>query len=218
VRCAVVLATTAFIVGYTFWFSGVLRWPIRESAAHFLTALSPSLGSGLTNIMLFVIVPGAIVTVLGARASELGLGRPAVGTSSAAAWILAPFAFAGAARAIAISLPMPIIAVVVLRNAMSNGFSEEFFFRGLWFAHARAVMRTDWALLIQAIAFALLHVGTSLHDEPNALGIVANIIALNLPMGYLLGLIVLRTQSLWLPAAIHTAIDASRNLLGMYAP
>lgn len=109
-------------------------------------------------------------------------------------------------------LTLPALALYLVHNVLSNGFSEEFISRGLIMAHLRAFMRTDWALLAQALAFALFHLATSLHDEPTALGIVANIIALNVPMGVVFGMLALRTRSLALPAALHTVLDTHRNV------
>jgi membrane protease YdiL (CAAX protease family) len=80
------------------------------------------------------------------------------------------------------------------------------------YSHLRAFTRTEWALVLQALVFALMHLGGSMHDEPNLLGIFANIIALNAPMGYVMGRIAVRTRSLALPTAIHLVLDTERNV------
>ena len=212
-RSACVIAATLLVCAYVFWFGGALNAPVLAvRVVDYLVGLAPALTSGVPNFVLFVVVPGALVFALGARPCELGLGRPTPGTGPAAAVCLAPFAIAWLVRVSSGALTPSPLGVAILHNALSNGFSEEFLFRGLWLGHARAFMRTDWALLIQAIAFALMHLGTSLHDEPNALGILANVIALNVPLGFILGLIALRSGSIWLPELIHMAYDTTRHV------
>jgi membrane protease YdiL (CAAX protease family) len=44
------------------------------------------------------------------------------------------------------------------------------------------------------------------------LGALANVIALNAPMGYVMALIALRTRSLALPVVIHVALDTERSV------
>jgi membrane protease YdiL (CAAX protease family) len=58
----------------------------------------------------------------------------------------------------------------------------------------------------------LFHLGASMHDEPNLLGILANVIALNMPFAYVMGLVALRTRSLALPAVVHLSIDTTGHL------
>lgn len=79
-------------------------------------------------------------------------------------------------------------------------------------SHTRAFVSTEWALIIQAVVFALLHFGGSLHDEPGLIVVLANVIALNLPMGYSLGRAALRTRSLFLPTVVHVALDTTRSV------
>ena len=211
-RTAIVLVATAAVYIYTFWFGGELTAPIIDRFVSIFARQVPELKAGLINFTLYAVAPGTLVFACGARLREVGLGRPARGTLLCLVVYCVPFVTAWVVHMKSTKIALPMLGIYLLRNILSNGFSEEFLFRGLWLAHARAFLRTDWALSIQALGFAFLHLGTSLHDERTGLGIVANIVALNAPLGYVLGIIALRTKSLWLPIAIHTAYDTSRTI------
>jgi len=215
-----VLARTLFVAAFAvlvfclaFDFAGyrVAPWFYHAFLAVQRTVL-PSLGSASPKFILTALVPGLVVLALGARPREIGLGRGARGTLWATLACTSPFLIAFVVRLLQGRLSLAQLGVYVAHNVLSNGFSEEFLSRGLILAHARAFMRSDWALLVQALAFAAFHLGVSMRDEPTTIACIANVIALNGPMGYLLGLMTLRTRNLVLPSALHTAFDTVRNV------
>lgn len=211
-RVVVVAVFAALIFVHSFAFNGVHMVPVVDSAYWHTYLLAPRLGTGLPNFVLYALLPGVLVLALGARLREIGLGRPARGTLLAIAACTGLFVLSWIFRLAQGHLTLSALALYLAHNALSNGFSEEFSSRGLILAHLRAFMRSDWALLVQALCFALLHVAASVHDEPTMLGVFANIISLNMPMGIVFGMMALRTRSVALPATLHTALDTVRNV------
>lgn len=64
----------------------------------------------------------------------------------------------------------------LLRNCLSNGFSEELLWRGLLFTRLRRFFRTEWALLLPAMLFGMWHFGYDYTDSNrNLLFTVADI-------------------------------------------
>lgn len=214
-RMAVVLATTLAIVGvYTLWFPGIIKlpWlgPIYRGIEH-----AVPLGSGPFNFLLYALIPGVILLLLGTKLRELGLTRsaPRTGLAAIPCFIL-PAIFVVMAM-LKGHWTVGMLAWWVAHNFLSNGFSEEFFTRGMVFSHARAFLRKDWALFAQAMIFSLLHFGVTLGPEEhgNVIMAIANVISENTPMAIVMGLMALRTRSLLLPALVHTSLDTMKDLV-----
>lgn len=190
----------------------VIALPRLESALNWIANLAPSLGSGLPNFTLFVLLPGILVVALGARRRELGLTRPTKRTILATLLVISLFLLSWIWRMAHGQPTISMLGLFLLHNLLSNGFSEEFQTKGLVLSHLRAWMRTEWALVVMALLVALLHSADAIHNEPNVIGILANGIALNVPMNYFLGRAALRTRSLFLPVIVHLTFDTTRNV------
>ncbi len=166
------------------------------------------------NFVLLALLPGLLLLALGTKPRALGLSRPVRG-SGRATWA---------------ALAVPIVLVIVafargrlsvlgllgllIHNFFSNGFSEEFSARGVVFSHLRAVVRTDWAMVGQALFFSLLHFGGTIAEEHgNVSLIVANVVAENFPIAIALGVMALRSRSLVMPTAVHVSLDTMKDLL-----
>jgi membrane protease YdiL (CAAX protease family) len=71
-------------------------------------------------------------------------------------------------------------------------------------SHLRAFVGIGWALLGQALAFALLHFHPAGAEERAApWRSIAEDLALNLPVGLAFGFLAVRSRSLLLPTALH---------------
>ncbi len=211
-RAVVVAVFGVLLFVHSFAFNGVHVLPALDWAYRHTAWLAPSLGTGLPNFVFWALVPGLLVLALGARLREIGLRRPARGTLWAMTACTGLFLLSWIFRFAQGHLTLPMLALYLVHNLLSNGFTEEFSCRGLILSHLRAFVRTDWAVLAQALLFALFHLASSMHDEPTTLGILANIIALNMPMGIVFGMMALRTRSIALPAVLHTVLDTERNV------
>jgi hypothetical protein len=212
VRAMIVAAAVAVTFLHLLGANRVMAVPYLESALRGIARLAPSLGSGLPNFAMFVLVPGVLVIALGARRRELGLTRPAKGTLIATLAATGLFLISWIWRMTHGGPTIPMLGFFLVHNFLSNGFSEEFQTKGLVLSHLRGFMQTEWALAVMAILVALLHSADAIHDEPTVIGILANRIALNVPMNYFLGRAALRTRNLFLPVAVHLALDTTRNV------
>jgi membrane protease YdiL (CAAX protease family) len=211
-RSVVVAGAIALTFAHLLAVNKVIALPRLETALQAIANLAPSLGSGLPNFTLFVLLPGVLIVALGARRRELGLTRPTRRTVLATLLVISLFLLSWIWRLAHGQPTISALGLFLLHNLLSNGFSEEFQTKGLVLSHLRAWMRTEWALVVMALLVALLHSADAIHDEPNLIGILANGIALNVPMNYLLGRAALRTRSLFLPVMVHLTFDTTRNV------
>ena len=211
-RSLVVAASIAVTFLHLLAANKVLALPGLESALAWVANLAPSLGSGLRNFFIFALAPGLLVIALGARRRELGLTRPAKGTYLATLAVTGLFLLSWAWRMTHGGPSVPLLGLFLAHNLLSNGFSEEFQSKGLVLSHLRGLVATEWALVVMSLLVALLHSADAVHDEPGVIGVLANGIALNVPMNYFLGRAALRTRSLFLPTAVHLALDTTRNV------
>ena len=71
-------------------------------------------------------------------------------------------------------------------------------------SHLRALLPTGWALLAQALLFAVLHFHpTGAEERAAPLRSLAEDVALNMPLGLAFGYLALRGRSLVPPTLLH---------------
>lgn len=100
-----------------------------------------------------------------------------------------------------LNLTDPLALIPGLIFSLSNAIGEEVIYRGAFMAFAGRVIGLRSALVIQAVVFGTAHAGVHFMGSP--LPIVLSVGF----GGYVAGLLVLKTRSLMLPIAVHTAID-----------
>jgi membrane protease YdiL (CAAX protease family) len=177
--------------------------------------VAPHLGGlELHNFLTLALLPGILLFALGMRPQELALTPPRRGTLAATlACLVVPFGFIVWGFA-GNGLTVVALALLLLHNLLSNGFSEEFFARGMVFSQLRARLPNDWALMAQGLVFALVHAGGTFGEEHgNPLRTIANVVALNFPMGVALGAMAVRSRSLVMPVVVHVSLDTMKDLL-----
>ena len=220
IRWAIVAVDVAFVVLYGIAYGGIEGGIYVPVATPFIEALLrwqlPLLGSAqaLFNFAILALLPGLLLVAMGTAPRELGLTKSARGTLAATAGcLLLPIVFivVGFARG---SVTVVRLIGLVVHNLFSNGFSEEFWSRGVVFSHLRSIASDEWALIGQAIVFALLHTGSTIAEEHyHWVLIFANVIALNGPLAIALGVMALRGRSLVLPTIVHISIDTMAHVL-----
>jgi membrane protease YdiL (CAAX protease family) len=209
-RCVVVGAAVALVAMDGAAYAGIKSGstvPLLTPMIQYLLTvhLWPGVGGlELLNFATYALVPGLLLLALGARPRELGLCVPARGTFVATLVCLIPsLGFVGWGLVSGKLTPLALLYLVV-HNFLSNGFSEEFQCRGMIFSHLRAFLTTDWAQLVQAVVFALLHFHPNGVDEQaNLAGSLAADLALNMPVALAFGFLALRSRSLALPTFLH---------------
>lgn len=215
-RVAVVAATLLFVAYETSW-GASLVWNSRAEALVQHASAAIGLGYGdtaLPNFIVYVLIPGLLLFALGAKPIELGLTAWRKGSRYAliGAFIV-PAIFIGIWFAKGHGA-IGLLVFMLVRNFLSNGFSEEFLMRGMTMSHLRAFFTKDWGLVLQAILFGLLHLGGTLGEQHgNWVMALANVIALNAPTGFFLGLIALRARSVILPGLIHMTLDTLKDVV-----
>ena len=164
-----------------------------------------------------VLIPGALMLACGATLRQLGVARTVRGTGGALLACLALPILMSAFTLFTGRISPAALGLATLRSSINAGFSEEFLARGIWLSQLRAHVTDHWALVISATMFALPHLGGTIAEERgNILLAVANVIALNAPIGVALGMLALRSRSLLLPGAVHTSLDVMARLTGAH--
>lgn len=92
----------------------------------------------------------------------------------------------------------PVLLVLVV----SNGFQEEFLFRGLFLQKYQTFFRFGVANLLQALIFACAHVGVTY-----TAGAVLYIVVFIFPIGLICGYLMRKTNGVVVPALFHAGFD-----------
>lgn len=152
-----------------------------------------------------------LAVILRARAASLWLRRPSARVIMIGLIGFGLFGVLGLIVGPALARPFfgsfgldtsdPLTLVPALIFALSNGIMEEVAYRGALMGWSARVIGLAPAVGLQAVVFGLAHGG------PDVIG-SSSLLMLALGVGGLLaGLITIRTRSLFLPIAIHVALD-----------
>ncbi len=176
--------------------------------AYFSPLLVNDPAAALGNPAAYFFIPALLLVLLGARWSELGMGsghrvgQMIIVWGALPATLLFLVLWSGAATPL-------LLARSLLTGALIHGFGAEFLFRGALQTRLLRLMNVRWALAVQALLFALWHVPSSTAAlGGNLLAGTAFAIAQYGVLGVALGVIALRTRSLWAGAAFAILISA----------
>jgi membrane protease YdiL (CAAX protease family) len=97
---------------------------------------------------------------------------------------------------------MLALTPALLVVSLSNGFEEEFLFRGLFLQKYEALFGGRLANVLQAIIFSIAHLGVTY--TPSALVFIVLVV---FPLGLLAGYLMRASNSLVVPAIVHGALD-----------
>jgi len=166
----------------------------------------PGWGFLIVNPTLMVLIPGALLLMMGVRLGDLGL---APGRRSWVVGLLwsAPFLLYALVEFIVTGSPGPArLGMRAFNSLLQNGFSEEFLWRGALQTRLEGLMGAEWAMVIQALLFGLWHTGANLGSfggdylAAAAFGIVSQGM-----FGLAFGLVFRRTGNLLAPTLWHVA-------------
>jgi len=96
-----------------------------------------------------------------------------------------------------LDLTPPLLLMVV-----TNGFQEEFLFRGLFLRKYTSLFGPNFANLLQAVLFTVAHAGVTY--TPNALIFLFLFV---FPLGLFTGYLMRKTDSVLAPAVFHAGVD-----------
>ena len=174
-------------------------------------AISPPAVWRLAQALLALGTLAVLMGVLGAKPSSIWLRRPTAPVARLSVlgfFVAAPLGLLlGAAIArpyfgtFDLNVRDPMVLIPGLVFSLSNAVAEEVIYRGAFMAFAGRVIGLRSALVVQAVVFGVAHAGAHFMGSP-----VPVVLAVGLG-GYVAGLLVIKTRSLMLPIAVHTAID-----------
>jgi membrane protease YdiL (CAAX protease family) len=203
-QVALLLVVILFVAyrGIVFNMPGALQIPLLYPFAHwsfsFLGAQPTFLGNWIAVPLLYFLIPLALLLLLGARWSELGLGR---GYRSWQVLLLVVFLVIGATSLV-------LLLLTVASNLFQNGFFEEFLFRGALMTRLSYLIRGDWGLVLSALIFGLFHIGvqtSALHGDWLAGAAYAIIDQAIFGLG--MALVFLRTRNLLASSIFHVLLN-----------
>jgi membrane protease YdiL (CAAX protease family) len=173
-------------------------------------------GNQATNFITYALIPGAIVLLLRASPSEIGFARFGRGwTRIACLWLVLP-AIGWVVAFVSFHATVGLMIWQLVRNFLSNGFSEEFLWRGLLFTRLRAVLSDEWAAFMQALLFGAWHLSADYSAaHGNWLFIIATMISSQAVFGYAMAWLMLRTRNIALPTLFHLGYDSLGDAYGM---
>ena len=164
-------------------------------------------GLAAANFAGYFLIPFGLLLLLGARLPELGLGKGHRVWRVTALWVIIPLIFF-VINIINGSTSLMMLGTMFLGNLLRNGFSEEFLFRGALQTRLKQWLGSDWALVLQALVFAVWHLGADTQFmggdvwQGLALGIASHSIS-----GLAMGVIFQRTRNLIAPSIVHVVIN-----------
>ena len=166
------------------------------------------LGSFVANPVTYVAIPLLLLLLAGARPSTLGFGRGhRVGQSLLICCAL-PFAWFAYLLATGQMTVLRLLGTFG-SHLIQNGFVEEFLFRGVLQTRLRLLAGTGWALVLQALAFGVWHLGLGFANTGHAglVPAIASTIVHQSLLGLALGVLFERTRNLVVPTVMHIALN-----------
>ena len=167
------------------------------------------LGTFVVNPVTYVAIPLVLLLLAGVRLSSLGFGRGhrvgrtlLICCSLPVAWFLYVLATG----------QMTVLRLLGTfgSNFIQNGFVEEFLFRGVLQTRLRLLAGPGWALVLQALAFGVWHLGLGFTNTGHAglVPAIASTIVNQSLLGLALGVLFERTRNLLVPTAVHIALNS----------
>jgi membrane protease YdiL (CAAX protease family) len=186
------------------WFGD---WFSNLGGRYLSNLVDHSPGLAAANFAGYFLIPFVLLLLLGARLPDLGFGKGHRVWQVTALWVSIPLVFF-VINIINGSTSLIWLGAMFVGNLLRNGFSEEFLFRGALQTRLKEWLGSDWALVIQALAFAIWHLGADTQFmggdvlQGLALGIASHSIS-----GLAMGVIFQRTRNLIAPAITHVVIN-----------
>lgn len=162
----------------------------------------------LENPVLYVVVPGAAVLLLGAVLRELGFRKGHRSWRVIALWS-APVVAGWVYHRVAGGIGLTQIARTLIANTLMNGFSEEFLWRGVIQTRVSRLWSPEWGLVLASLGFGWWHLFSIADWAGTDLWLAAALNAvIQAPMGLALGVVFQRTRNLFAPSVVHVMANA----------
>ncbi len=199
--CLVVIVATGIAAS--------LLVPPSMRASHGAFGAGFLLGFGVVQFFAYVVLTSLLLLPFRIPSRYLGL-QPELRVSLAAGavWLL-PVAAILLTAAVTGKETLSAITSSIAVNVFSNGFSEEFLFRGALMSRLTRVVSAPWALFTQAAIFGAWHFGANMRGLHGDLPLVFLAMVVNqMLFGYAMGFVTVRSGSILVPSAFHALYDA----------
>jgi membrane protease YdiL (CAAX protease family) len=211
---AVVVAVTGVASTSVPLWSAVVAWSRAVGEALLSVAWFGGPGNAVANPVQYMVIPLAVLLVLGARPAGLGLRRGRHAAKVSILWAVLPAVVALVAVAMGALSPQGLVRRV-LGNTFQNGFFEEFLFRGALQTRLRLVVAAPWAIAVQALVFGVWHLrATTAGMGGDPVAGLALCIASQVVAGLAFGYVFHRTGSLIAPSVAHVALNVLGQTVG----
>jgi membrane protease YdiL (CAAX protease family) len=186
--------------------------PVWSGLVDWLLALGRALPfpapAAISSPVLDIVIPGAILLLLGARPRNLGFGPGHRVGRVLVLWCLPQLVFVLVSVIARGGQPLQL-GFVFIRNGFQNGLSEEFLFRGALQTRLSLLVGSGWGLVLGALAFGFWHVGTNARfvTHGDLLSAACVGIASQAPYGLAFGVIFQRTRNLLAGSVFHMLVD-----------
>ncbi len=163
----------------------------------------------VANPVTYVALPLLALLLAGARLRSLGFGHGYDIRRVLLLWCAIPLVFFVYALVWGTLTPLGLVGRFIA-NFLSNGFSEEFLFRGALQTQLRRLVSPGWALVIQALVFGAWHLGLGYTTTGHSglLPALATVIVHQAVVGLAYGVIFERTGNLLAPSIVHIVVDS----------
>ena len=162
----------------------------------------------VVNPILYIVIPGALVLVLGATPRGIGFRKGWRPLRVIAVWsapVLGIWAWALFTGRTGIGR----IARLLLSNTFQNGVGEEVLWRGIIQTRIARLWTPEWGLVLASLAFGWWHIDSIPDWAGDDLWLAAALnVVVQAPMGLALGLIFDRTRNLLAPSVVHIVANS----------
>jgi membrane protease YdiL (CAAX protease family) len=172
---------------------------------------SPGISSylALANPAKYFLLPLPFLLLLGARFRKLGFERGHRTPRVLALWCFVPVALLISQFAVG-RLTLGRIGRRLVIHSLQNGFFEEFLFRGALQTRLRFFMSPSWAIVLQALAFGVWHIGIGFKEtgRQDIIAGMASAIIIRATAGLAFGIVFQRTRNLLACSVIHVMTNS----------
>lgn len=183
-----------------------LLYPLASWTINFLGPGNDFANWIAVPVLLFAI-PLIVLLLLGARWSEIGLGRGYHVLRVTLLWCILPIIGLALFPMLGIA-SFGQIGIQIANNFFQNGFFEEFLFRGALMTRLCRLLRTDWGLVLSALVFGLFHIGLQTQSlGGDWLAGAASTIVQQAVLGLGMAIILVRTRNLLASSVFHVILD-----------
>lgn len=193
------------------WLESIPIWSPLEAALERAGGRLLGHDNYLRNPVLYVVIPGLILLLMGVRTAELGLRK------GYRTWaVVRPYIVVLAVVALINTLMgqpeyLFLMPRRIISHFLQNGFMEEFLFRGALMSRLTPLIGEGWSVVLSSLLFGVWHLGTdtAMLGGDYMAGLAFSIVS-QAALGMVFGLIAVRTRSLVAPTVAHITV----NMLG----